>query len=89
MNAAQQSYTVTTTPGFLDLDSIDFVPTGLFVTIEGGNIRIAYDGTLPAPQDGHLLFGGQLFTLSKTGLIQNFAMVAVTINATVTVTLES
>jgi hypothetical protein len=87
-NAVQQVYEVTTEAGFLDLD-VGFLPAGLFITAENNSIRVAYDGTLPAPDEGHIVFPGQFFSLNKASLIQRFAMVATTGTATVTVTLES
>jgi hypothetical protein len=88
MQVKRQSYSVTTTGTRINLADVPFKPSGMYLTIENNNIRVAYDNSIPSPTEGHLIYAGQTFSLSKAPLIAQFAMVSTTGTAKVTITLE-
>jgi hypothetical protein len=88
MNVKRQTYRVTTTGTRLNLADVPFKPVAIFVTVEQNSIRIAYDNSMPSPDEGHLIYIGQFFSMDKPPLIAQFAMASITGVAKVTVTLE-
>lgn len=61
----------------------------LFVTVEAGDIRMRYDGTLPTPAVGHLVLAGSSATIAGAEAIRHFKAIAVSGAALVTWTGEA
>jgi hypothetical protein len=77
----------------LGLSAADLSPAGvgkiqgcLVGPIEGNNVRIWLDGTVPTSSTGHLFQVGQSFTLESYGAAVGFLVIAATGTATIPVT---
>jgi len=62
---------------------------GAFFSTETGDIRVTFDGTTPSATVGHLYPAGSMFELWGFANLTKFRMYAVTVDATVTVTVWS
>lgn len=58
----------------------------LFFSVEGSNVRFMYHGGDPTRDNGHLVFNGQSFTLTKVDEVVNFAVIAASGSAIVSCT---
>jgi ACT domain-containing protein len=58
----------------------------IFATVETDSIRYTVEGTTPTNLIGHLVEKGQSITIKNVNAIQNFQMIRVTSDASVTVT---
>ena len=68
---------------------LGFSPGSAFITVEGANVRIRWDGQDPSPTEGHLLFDGQSFSFDRPSQIRMFRVTGQTNStATITMTLE-
>lgn len=90
MSVKRHVYTVPSTAARkLVLEGLGFTAHSIYLSVESANLRISYDGSVPTPDDGHVLYDGQHFTLTKPSLIRNFQMIATTGTAKINVTFES
>ena len=77
------------TPFKLDLSAFDIVPQNLFFSIEGGDIRVSWDGSLPTPVEGHRFYDGQQVGFPDFKHFGTLAMHAVGATSEVRITIES
>ncbi len=68
--------------------ALGFIPGSLFMTVELADVRVAWDGTPPSADEGHIVFNGSTFSLSKPSQIMDLKIIARTVtDAKVTITI--
>lgn len=69
-----ESITVTGTAGGLTAATFS-ISTRALITVEGGTVRFRSDGTAPTALVGHLLFDGDILTLTSADDIQRIKFI--------------
>lgn len=82
------SFSVTTSQALKPFRNLKPAEAGsLFFSVEAGNIRFMYHGGDPTRDNGHLVYNGQSFTLTKVDEVISFAVIAESGNPIVSCTI--